>query len=66
MACNSMYQMAQWIQLNLFPSTYFDLVTADAGEEAGWNYPYHTDGLIPLKLGTHTKQFKKKIFLNTT
>ena len=33
----------------------FDLVIADAAKEAGWNYPYHTDWLIALKLGTHTK-----------
>ena len=31
MARNSKYQMAQLVQLTLFPPTYFDLVIADVG-----------------------------------
>ena len=51
MACNSMYQRAQKVELTLFTPTYFDLVIADEG----WKRNYHV-------LSNLQKGKKKKIF----
>ena len=62
-ACNSIYQKAQYVQLILFPPTYFDLLIAYGGEiQFMLIFPSFLGGegdrellFIELNRGTHTK-----------
>ena len=63
-ACNSIYQKAQYVQLILFPPTYFDLLIAYGGESKimlifssflGGGGGDRELLFIELNRGTHTK-----------
>ena len=62
-ACNSIYQKAQYVQLILFPPTYFDLLIAYGGESKImliFSSFFGGEGdrellFIELNRGTHTK-----------
>ena len=59
MACNSMSQKAQQVQLTLFPPTYFDMVMADGRWERNYPHLYFFPNrkvlFVDMKLGTHAK-----------